>query len=262
MVEVIPGPEFSKKQIHKFFTRRIQSQGVLQRRPLEFLKIYPQIWRPFRRVRWERLTETGHPVDPCYTFLDEQCASLEMTPVEQLLLWRPKYAALDTETLEGTTNEIMKNRPNEANLQKVISQVVKDWQISQITISSLTPALRKTQYSTVTALGAFIPRTPSRRHREHELVEDRKHSQALLMALSMMLNCPDRYVIQKGILEKRVGVGTIIGEYEHLEDHSKRYLVLETAGARNLAEALRNGRALTRLLFLNQNCETSIKESI
>jgi hypothetical protein len=261
-MQVLPGIELSQSHIRKIFSKHIRSSGFFRSQTLETLKISPLVWRPFRRVRWECLSETGQPVNPCYTYLDEQFAGKVTDPVEQLLLWRPKYADLSPVMFGGVSDKNFPPSSNSATLQELISKVLEDWQMAQVTMSSLTPVLRETQSGIDIALSAFLPRTPSRRRRERELVEDRKRSHALMMALSMMLNCPNHYVIQEGILENRIRVGTVFGEYEHLEDHSKRYLVLETAGARTVTETLKNGRALTRLLKLNHNCEIIIQESI
>jgi hypothetical protein len=154
--------------------------------------------------------------------------------------------------------ETWPDKEDVAALELFISQVVENWKTAQTMVTSITPEIRKTQSSIFTGFGAFVPRTPARRHRERELVDDRKSHQAMLRALSMVLNCPEHYSIERGIVEDRVGVGTLAAEYTHLDDQSTRYIALETAGAHNLTEALKKGRALTRLLTLNEQCKTAL----
>jgi hypothetical protein len=215
------------------------------------VKILPFAWRPFRRIRWECVNEKGVATKPCFSYLDQRCISATKEPIERLLLWRPNYANLQPESM---TQEETKNWPNNEEktaLNQFISQVIQDWKAAQTIVTSLTTEIRDTQSSILTAFGAFVPRTPARRHREHELVENRKSHQAMLRALSLVLNCPEQYSIKEGIVEDRIGVGTIIAEYTHLQEQTQRLIALETAGAQTLAEAQKNGRPLTRLMALN-----------
>ncbi|MFX0168608.1 MAG: hypothetical protein ACFE89_04530 [Candidatus Hodarchaeota archaeon] len=208
-------------------------------------------WRPFRRIRWECVNDQGVTTKPCYSYFDERCMKASTEPVERLLLWRPNYIKLQPESLTTEGTEAWSDNEEGASFNQFISEVIEDWKIAKMMVTSLTPELRETQSSILTAFGAFVPRTPARRNRERELIDDRKDHQAMLRALSLVLNCPEHYSIQRGILEDRVGVGTLVAEYTHLDDQSTRFIALETAGAQNLMAAHKNGRALTRLLALN-----------
>ena len=257
-MQVFPSLQVSESRITQFFTKRIQSSGFLRSQALETVKILPFSWRPFRRIRWECVANRGAAIEPCFSYVDERCLSLITEPVERLLLWRPNYSELQPEPLSPTGTETWPDNKDAAELEPFISQVVENWKTAQTMVTSLTPEIRKTQSSIFTGFGAFVPRTPARRHRERELVDDRKSHQAMLRALSMVLNCPEHYSIERGIVEERVGVGTLAAEYTHLDDQSTRFIALETAGADNLTKAHKNGRALTRLLALNAQCRTAL----
>ena len=248
---VFPSLQVSESRITQFFTKHLQSSGFLRSRPLETVKILPFTWRPFRRIRWECVTDKGVTTKPCFSYLDERGISNITEPIERLLLWRPNYTKLEPELLTRENTENLPDREDITALNHFISLVVEEWKTAQTMVTSLTPEIRETQSSILTAFGAFVPRTPARRYRERELVDDRKSHQAMLRALSMVLNCPEHYSIEQGIVEDRVGVGTFIAEYTHLENQSTRFIALETAGAQNLTEAQKNGRALTRLLTFN-----------
>jgi hypothetical protein len=257
-MQVFPSLQVSESRITQFFTKRIQSSGFLRSQALETVKILPFSWRPFRRIRWECATDRGVATKSCFSYVDERCLSVISEPVERLLLWRPNYSELQPEPLSPKGIETWPDKEDVAALELFISQVVENWKTAQTMVTSITPEIRKTQSSIFTGFGAFVPRTPARRHRERELVDDRKSHQAMLRALSMVLNCPEHYSIERGIVEDRVGVGTLAAQYTHLDDQSTRYIALETAGAHNLTEALKKGRALTRLLTLNEQCKTAL----
>ena len=257
-MQVFPSLQVSESRITQFFTKRIQSSGLLRSQASETVKILPFTWRPFRRIRWECTNDRCVATKSCFSYVDERCLSVITEPVEQLLLWRPNYNELQPEPFSPKGTEPWPEKKNVVALESFISQVVEHWKTAQTMVTSITPEIRKTQSSIFTGFGAFVPRTPARRHRERELVDDRKSHQAMLRALSMVLNCPEHYSIERGIIEDRVGVGTLTAEYTHLDDQSTRYVALETAGAHNLTEAHKNGRALTRLLALNPQSRTAL----
>jgi hypothetical protein len=258
VMQVFPSLQVSESHITQFFTKRIQSSGFLRSKALETVKILPFNWRPFRRIRWECVTDRGVVTKPCFSYVDERCLNVITEPVERLLLWRPTYIHLQPEPLHPEGTETWSDTKDIATLEPFISQVVEDWKTAQTMVTSLTPKIRETQSSIFTGFGAFVPRTPARRHRERELVDDRKNHQAMLRGLSMVLNCPEYHFIERGIVEDRVGVGTLAAEYTHLDGQSTRYIALETAGAHNFTEAHKNGRALTRLLALNAQSRTAL----
>ena len=255
---VFPSLRVSESRTTQFFTKCIQSSGFLRSQPLETVNILPFTWRPFRRIRWECINDKGVTTKPCFSYLDERCMSIITEPMERLLLWRPNYTKLQPEPVSPKGTKNWRAREDKTAINQFISQVVENWKTAQTMVTSLTPEIRETQSSILTAFGTFVPRTPTRRYRERELVDERKSHQAMLRALSMVLNCPEHTSIEHGIVEDRVGVGTLVAEYTHLENQSNRFIALETAGAQNLTEALKNGRALTRLLTLNAKYRLSL----
>jgi hypothetical protein len=220
--------------------------------------MHVKLWRIFRRIRFETRSETGAPSGPCYSLLDEECAAIVTDPNEQFLLWRPKYATLLPITIDESVENSQDLESDEATLQIAIDAVIKERQMAQFTLSETDPDLRRLQTGVVTAFGAFIPRTASKRHRERELSEDRKSAYSTLIATSLVTNCPEQHTIQRGIMEERVVVTTIIAEYKQITDNSTRYLFLEPSGVKSLEEALENGQALTRLTELNDKCRNRI----
>ena len=246
-----PSLQVSDSRITKFFSKWIQSSGFLRPRPLETVKILPFTWRPFRRIRWKCVNDKGVATKPCFSYFDERCMSVTTEPIERLLLWRPNYTKLQADPLTLKETENWSDIEDSTAINHFISRVIEDWKTAQTMVTSLTPEIREAQSSILTAFGAFVPRTPARRYRERELVDDRRSHQAMLRALSMVLNCPEHYSIEHGSVEDRVGVGTLVAEYTHLENQSTRFIALETAGAQTLTEAHKNGRALTRLLTLH-----------
>jgi hypothetical protein len=259
MVEVIRGAEFSSKQLYNFLTKRIQSQG-LRRQPLESLMIYPPVWRVFRRVRWESIQENGEQAKPCYSLLDEQLASCVIDPNEMILLWRPHYATLPTCHLSEPEKFPRIFVANEPTLQNVIHKFTQKRYMAQVTLSTVNSSLRHVQSGIITAFGAFIPRTPARRRQERELVKEKKGLQSFLTASALVTNCPERFLIQQGVLEERIGVQTIIAKYTQIETGSTRYLFLEPPGATSLEKALKNGQALTRIYSLNSKCQKLLRK--
>jgi hypothetical protein len=224
--------------------------------------VYPRIVRAFRRVRWISAQETQTPKEDHSSLLDEQLAGVVTDPNEQLLLWRPQYVSLLQISNSDDAKAAQKRiNPDEA-LQSTVDTFIKKRQMSQLTLSDINPALRKVQSGIITAFGAFIPRTPARRHQERELVEDRKAAQSFLLASSLLSNCPEDYLIHQGILEEQIGVETFVAKYTHKDTQSQRLLVLETAGARSLEEAQKNGQALSRLCLLNSTCRNLLQTTL
>lgn len=261
-MQVLPSLKFDQEPLTRFLSKRIQTQGIFRSRPLETLTVHPFVWRAFRRVRWEYVTEDRGPVRSSYSLIDEQCAGVVSDFNESILLWRPRYAEITPKSLPNLVDFPIDAVSEDRILQVQIKTLIENRKIAQLTLSGVTPSLREQQSGVITGLGAFVPRTPARRRREEILVAERKPAQGTLIATSLVTNCPETSEILKGDLDERVGVGTIVAELRHLEKGTTRFLILETAGVSSFDEALTMGRALTRLCELNPNCRKALKSRL
>ena len=77
-----------------------------------------------------------------------------------------------------------------------------------------------------------------------------------------MTNCLIEDNIKSGQLGDRVYVKTIAAEYINNETSKSRWIFLETPGASSINDALKQGRALTRICSLNDQCRIRIKEHL
>jgi hypothetical protein len=92
IVKVFRYKQFETKSVEAAFRARVRKEGILRRRDLETLEVSPVFMRPFRRVLWTLMNDSGR----YSSFVDENIVSAVSDPDESLLLWRPNYAGLPT----------------------------------------------------------------------------------------------------------------------------------------------------------------------
>jgi hypothetical protein len=108
----------------------------------------------------------------------------------------------------------------------------------------------------------LLPKSPSYTRKESQLVDEKKLSHSVLVATSLVTNCSIEDTIISAKLGERAFVNTIAAEYINNSTRDSRWLFLETPGTKSLNDALKNGRALTRLCSLNIRYRNKFSELI
>lgn len=212
----------------------------MKRNSIETLEVYMSIGRSFRTVQFT--TKSGN----VYTSLVDGILSEFVSEFEEcLLLWRPKY--VDIQAPEFT--EILSSEMEQAQksmIVGVIEMVVQKRKESGEKLLELDPSIKKIQVNRRASVAFILPKPPSSlRYEEKELAKWRKES-GILLAASLVTNCPSNEEIVKIELKDNVLVNTHLGIYTNTESGRKRIVALETTRANNLKDALKNGHALTR----------------
>jgi hypothetical protein len=190
-----------------------------------------------------------------YSLIDEQLASRVKVFDERLLLWRPRYVGLKP------VDEARDEPVPAANrvLKVVIEELLQHRARAQDALTEIGPDLHRLQADSLSPLSLVLPRYLFRGKRERVLAERQQPFAGTLLATSLVTNCTPDLTIQAAVLEDRVGVGTVIGEYRDLETAATRLLALEAPGAASLKAAFNAGRALTRLCELSRSCEVFLR---
>lgn len=246
-MKVFKYKQFEPKAIEDAFKRRSKKEGILRRREVETTKVSAFLMRPFRQVNWE-LREISETVS---SFVDEGIANVISDPDESLLLWRPNYANLPFEDLSDSN---VRRSPSisQTDLGEKVSSLIERRRSAQEKLAELEPEMRQLQIDRRQAVQLILPRTTLAGFKEARVVKERLTPHSVLLATSMVSNCSNESIIEGVTLEKTVYVPTSFAKYTQIDVERSRLDFIEMAGVSSIGEALRNGRALTRLCTINK----------
>jgi hypothetical protein len=260
-MKVFTAPEFEREKIVRFLSDKIRKKGIINRENCESLEVRFDLLRPFRFVKWECSGDTIVPENHRVSLIDEDLAPIVKDLDDQLLLWRPKYSSLKIEEFE-TINQEETNEDTGFHLQSVIDDLVRRRSESLEILMTIDSDLHKIQRDAMSATSLVLPRSPSSPRKEAQLVDEKKLNHSIVVATSLVTNCLSEDQIKSGHLGDRVYVKTIAAEYIDKETSNSRWVFLEIPGAKSINDALKQGRALTRICSLNEQCKMRIKQSI
>ena len=260
-MKVFSALEFEHEKIIKFLSRRIRKKGIFNRETCESLDVHFDLYRPFRFVKWKCSGDTSDVDNNRVSLLDETLAPVVKDLDDQLLLWRPKYSGMKMDEIEVIKQEDIPENI-EFHLQSVIDDLLMRRTESRDVLLAIDSDLHKMQRDAMSATSLVLPRSPSYPRKESQLVDEKKLNHSILVATSLVANCHIEDDIKSGQIGDRVYVNTIAAEYINKETSETRWIFLETPGASSINDALKQGRALTRICTLNEHYSMRIKESL
>jgi hypothetical protein len=241
-------------RVNAFMQQQARRKGVLRRESVEEIVIFPPLLRPFREVIWH----LGEDTSDCRSLIDESISHVSLTPDQQLLLWRPRYAHFDwIEDEESTYNSTNIDREDSC-VQALVDEVLTRRMTARKSLDESEDEFRNTQADKRAALAFLIPRVPGSIRKQEDLEEGRRPSQGILVASSLVMNCPQNSRVIQGKVGSRFWVLTAMTEFRNLETQSSRLVFLELPITGSLREAVSFGRALTRLCQLNEDVRSLV----
>ncbi|MHA2119318.1 MAG: hypothetical protein ACW98J_10400 [Candidatus Thorarchaeota archaeon] len=257
IVRVLSSREFDSESVQEFFESKSKKRGLFKREPLEEVIHFPLIWRPFRFVHW--LDEEGEPLG--VSLIDEELASsVTLNEDEQILLWRPRYANLETHECEDCKPIDSGAAANDDSIQKIVDALIKRRNDAQDALEELTPDGRGADPQIAVAL--VIPRTPGRARKREKLADEIRYHHGILVGTSLVSDVPQEAKVQRGEIRDRAYVGTYLAEFRNYKTDDIRFGVMETPGTSSLRAAWSLGRALTRLCELSDASRKLIEKAI
>ncbi|MFW9805006.1 MAG: hypothetical protein ACFFFC_20325 [Candidatus Thorarchaeota archaeon] len=252
-VRILHGSSFDMDSVITFMLQQAQRKGVLRREQVEEIAISPPLLRPFREVLWDLRED----VSDCRSLIDESVSHVSLTPDQQLLLWRPQYAHFDWID-DDSIHNIANFNPDDSYVQALVDDLLERRMTAQRNLDESEVEARKSQAAKKSALAFLIPRSPGSIRKQEEMEEGRRPSQGILVASSLVMNCPQNSRVVRGKLGLRFWVRTMMTEFRNLETQTSRFVFLESPTSASLREAVSFGRALTRLCQLNEDARSLV----
>ena len=252
-MKALESPNFSRNDIERYFASKIRKKGIIKRETSEEMIVTQLFWRPFRIVRWH--SSEGGEVST--SLVDEALCAEEMNDDESLLLWRPKYTVVE---LVEIHDAVLVETIDEYSVKKVVDALIKRRNDAQQRLYELEPEVHAIQADRRVSASFILPRTPGGLRRDEEIMSKRQPDLGIMLATSIVMNCPEGSEIIEATLDERVLVGTVLAKYTEIETGKSRNLHLEMPGAETLRVAERNANALTRLCSKNENCRCRVQQ--
>lgn len=253
-MRILHSDSFDMDRVNAFMQQQSRRKGVLRRELVEETAVFPPLLRPFREVIWY----LGENASDCRSLIDESISRASLTPDQQLLLWRPRYAHFgwieDRQSTHNTANSDLED----SSVQALVDDLLARRMTAQRNLDDSEDEVRKSQADKRAALAFLIPRLPGSIRRQGDMEEVRRPNQGILVASSLVMNCPQNSRIIRGKLGSRFWVHTIMTEFRNPETRSSRLVFLELPTTASLREAVSFGRALTRLCQLNEDVRSLV----
>jgi hypothetical protein len=245
-----------KIDLEKALQKLEKKSGFFSKNSQEHLEDYQIIFRPFKRVTLNVVGINNDEIITKESFIDAELAPLIEDGNHRILLWRPKYVGCETVTDASIEEAILNNTA----IQSVIDDMIEQrWQ-AQDHDEEMRPKLRRLQADPLIPFAIILPRTPGGLRKENVIVEDRTPMHAYVLATSLITNTASRDIIASSDIGNTIAIETIIATYRN-EEGLTRLLALETAGTDSLKEAIKSGRALTRLCELYGDCREILSKT-
>lgn len=255
-MKVLKANWLNMSKLDIYLRKHAKSEGFLNKKPLETLLSFKAILRPFRRITIDIESPEMNGVKQAQTLIDEDLAIYVDNQDHRMLLWRPRYASIEPVELDAIKDMTVLNG-SDTKLQQVVDDMLDIRWACQNLDEEYQPRLKRLQADPLSALSMFIPRRSSSLKREQILIDERKEPHAYILASSLITNSSPRDIIMSSSLRERVFVETIVVYYNTAEEH-QRLLILETPNAESIGDAIKSGKALTRLCELYADCRESV----
>lgn len=254
-VRVLSAPEFDSEAVQEFFESKSKKRGLFKREPLEEMNHFPLIWRPFRFVHW--LDEEGEQLGA--SLIDEELASsVSLNEDEQILLWRPRYADLETHECKDC-KPVPSGAANDDSIQKIVNALIKRRNKAREALEELAPEGRGSDMQTASAL--VMPRTSGKQRKKQKVADEIRYHHGILAGTSLVLDVAQEVKVHRGEIRDRVYVGTYLAEFRNHNSGDVRIGAMETPGVSSLRAAWSLGRALTKLCELSEDTRKKIETS-
>jgi len=253
-MKMLAGPMFSNEVLDSFATTRTKKKGLLKREPIEIFEIGQPIMRIFRQIDF--YNEDDEFVST--SLVDVELASLVNAFEENLLLWRPLYVGL---VHEGAPFDLSRNRlgHDKETLETITNQMINVRKAAQKELEEFKDEFAKVQSDwKSSSMSLLIPRSPSSLREQDRLANIKRTAEGIIKAVSLVINCPYDSKVKSTAIGEYVFVLTTLIRYTSIIDDSIRIIALENPSAENIDDAHMKGRALTRLLEKNQDCQDFI----
>ncbi|MFW9921416.1 MAG: hypothetical protein ACFFED_17590 [Candidatus Thorarchaeota archaeon] len=257
-MKILTGPKFNDEALRTFAETCIRKKGILKRESVEGFNIGNQFMRTFRYVEF-------FDANSCLiskSLIDEELASLLNDFEETILLWRPRYANLAHEDITLAHQQANRNNEDKEFLEGVIADFLGARKTAQDNLSELKDEIVNMQSSWRSTASLLLPRSPSALMKQEEVDKAKRYSDGIVRATSLVMNCSDSSSVESAVVGERVVVETTLIEFYSLENESRRIVALENPSAENINDAQSKGRALTRLLEINEICREKLSDSI
>ncbi|MBN2229198.1 MAG: hypothetical protein JW779_06350 [Candidatus Thorarchaeota archaeon] len=240
-----------KANLEANLTKNARTIGFGKKKPIEVLERYQILYRPFRRVNLDITDARINIQSQVSSLIDEELIGKVQDQNHRLLLWRPKYATLESADIEGVEFEAVYTDVD--MMQSIVDDILEQRWYAQTEDDEMGPKLKRMQADPLSAIAVIVPRSPGGLRREQKLIDERMESHAYVLATSLVTNCSPKDIITSAKVGERIYAETVIAEYLK-NDGSRRLVIYETPGAKTMNEALKAGHALSRLCELYAEC--------
>ena len=101
LAKVLKADWLDKANLEANLTRNARTIGFGKKKPIEVLERFQILYRPFRRVKLD-ITDARTSIQPqVSSLIDEELIGKVQDQNHRMLLWRPKYATLESADIEG-----------------------------------------------------------------------------------------------------------------------------------------------------------------
>ena len=247
-MEIIKADWLEKADLEQLLQKKIKRAGNLEK--------FHVVYRPFKRVTLNMTGKRSDDVMQKESLIDAGLAPLVQDDDHRMLLWRPKYSSSNSIVGDG----LREPEIDADAVQSVIDSMMEKRWLAQEHDEEMKPKLRRLQSDPLSAISIILPRFPGGLRKEQSLIEDRKASHAYILATSLVTNCSPRNIITSADIGSTVLVETIVATY-NVDDGLMQILALETPKTNSFNDAIKTGRALTRLCELYVECREVVSNT-
>ncbi len=249
-IKILLGPDFIDESLHSLATARTKKRGVLRREPIESYQIGQSTMRAFRYIHF--FDSDNNAVST--SLIDEEFTPLVRSFEEVLLLWRPRYVSLVKEDAPFDYPQERTSNVKREYLKSTVNDLINERRTAQEKLSDLRDDIVKIQDNLRSSTSLFLPRSRSSIRKHEEIAKMKRSADGVVKASSLVINCLDTSIVKSASIGNCVLVATTLIKFRSLENDSSRILALENPSTGDIPDALSKGRALTRLLDINEKC--------
>ena len=251
LMRIFLGPDFIEETLNSVAMKKTRKKGTFKKDPIESFEIGQSIMRIFRYIRF--FDSNDNIV--ARSLIDEELASLTKGFEEALLLWRPRYVDLAEGEIPFEYSQERIETESTNFLQSVVDECISERRTAQEKLSELREEITKIQNEWRSTSTLFLPRSHSKMRNHEKIIEIKRSLDGVIKASSLVTNCPETSIVEYAEESHCILVKTILIKFKTSSNESTRLLALENPSAENIDDALSKGRALTRLLEINEKCK-------
>jgi hypothetical protein len=257
-MKILKGPNYDDASLYSYAMAKTRKKGLLRRESLEYYTIGKKTMRVFRFIHF--FNNEGQPIST--SLIDDECASISMDFEERLLLWRPRYVNLAQEEMPFEFPKEKASDEKVKSVQVAVEELIKERKTAQEQLAELQPKITKIHEGWRSTASLFLPRSPSSIMKDEDIAKMKRSKDAVVRASSLVIGCPDTASVESATIGDSILVATTLIKFSSIDDNSMRILVLENPSAQDLEDALSKGRALTRLIEINEKCRHIIVSDV